>query len=285
MNAREAITKAIPKLRAAGIDEPATDARRLIAHAMDCPLDRLIVRLDDDLSPDQQDRFDRAIGARMARQPLAQIIGRRDFYGHTFMVTKDTLDPRPETEILVAEALSQPFYRMLDLGTGTGCILLSCLKGMKMAKGLGTDISGAALEVARRNASALSLAGRAQFMVSDWFSAVSGRYDLITSNPPYIAWHEMAGLSPEIREWEPQAALVAGDDGLDAYRIIARGAGSRLLPGGGRLLLEIGPDQADAVTALLAKQGLRKIRVLTDLDGRDRVIAALAPAGEGCGSA
>jgi release factor glutamine methyltransferase len=191
-------------------------------------------------------------------------------------VTPDTLDPRPETETLVAAALERPFWRMLDLGTGTGAILLACLKGMPVAQGLGTDVSEAALAVAQGNAAALGLDRRTHFRRADWFRGVTGRYDLIVSNPPYIAADEMSGLAPEVRDWEPHLALTPGGDGLDAYRAIARGAPARLIAGG-RLMVEIGPTQGRAVAALLAAQGMEAIRVLPDMDGRDRVVAAVMP--------
>jgi release factor glutamine methyltransferase len=225
------------------------------------------------------------VAARAARQPVAQITGRRLFWGLPFRVTPDTLDPRPETETLVAEALRRPFWRMLDLGTGTGAILLACLKGMPVAHGVGTDLSEAALQVARGNAAALGLTHRARFRRADWFSGISDRFDLIVSNPPYIAAGEMPGLAPEVRDWEPHMALTPGGDGLDAYRAIARGAPARLMAGG-RLLLEVGPTQAFAVSALLAAQGMTDIAILSDMDGRNRVVTAVMPGDtDACGAA
>jgi release factor glutamine methyltransferase len=216
---------------------------------------------------------------------VAQITGQRLFWGLPFRVTRDTLDPRPETETLVAEALARPFLKVLDLGTGTGCIVLSCLKGMPMARGVGVDASAPALEVARTNARDLGLADRVRFQQSDWFTGVSGAFDLIVSNPPYIAAEEMAGLAPDVRDWEPHQALTPGGDGLDAYRSIARGSGARLMPGG-RLLLEIGPTQGTAVSDLLRAAGLGSVRVLPDMDGRDRVVVAVKPGPEdSCGCA
>lgn len=285
MTAAEALRAAVARLRAAGVEDPAGDARRLLAHALDIAPDRVALILPDPLSPAATAAFDAAVAARAARQPVAQITGRRAFFGHDFRVSPDTLDPRPDTEILVAAALERPFVRMLDLGTGTGCILLSCLKAMPAATGTGTDLSEAALAVARANAADLGLAGRARFLLSDWFASVPGRFDLIVSNPPYIAESEMAGLAPEVRDWEPRSALTPGGDGLDAYRAIAAGAGLRLMPGG-RLLLEIGPTQGGAVSELLAAAGLDVVAIRHDLDGRDRVVEALRPAGEdGCGAA
>lgn len=281
----QALRAAIPRLREAGVEDAARDARALLAHAMALPEGRLTLHLQDDLTPAASALFAAHVAARLRRQPVSQIIGRREFWGLSFAVTTDVLDPRPETEVLVGLALSRPFARMLDLGTGSGAILLSCLAHMPMASGLGVDLSQAALDVAQRNAAALGLSLRAGFARSDWFSAVEGRYDLIASNPPYIALAEMAGLAPEVRDFEPHLALTPGGDGLEAYRAISRGAPSRLMPGG-RLLLEIGPAQGAAVRAMLETQGLLSVQVHPDLDGRDRVVSALAPMDDNaCGSA
>lgn len=276
MTADQALRQAIPRLAAAEVESPARDARLLLAHAMGLPVDRLTLHLTDALTMAQRQEFDRSIAARAARQPVAQILGRRLFWGLSFHVTRDTLDPRPETELLVATAVVQPFRRMLDLGTGTGCVLLSCLFDMQRAKGLGVDISRPALVVAAKNARDLGLSDRATFLGSDWFDGVAGSFDLIVSNPPYLAQDEIASLNPEVRDWEPRLALTPGEDGLAAYRTIAQGAGARLVPNG-RLLVEIGPTQGQAVARLFAQAGFADIRILPDLDGRDRVVAAVKP--------
>ena len=272
----EALRLAIPRLAAAGIEAPAGDARRLLAHALGLAPDRLTLHLSEPLPPEAAARFEAALAARAARQPVAQITGSRLFWGRSFRVTRDTLDPRPETECLVVAALEAPFARLLDLGTGTGCILLSLLAERPQALGLGTDLSPAALAVAEGNAAALGLGDRAAFRRSDWFGAVEGRFDLIVSNPPYIAAEEMAGLAPEVRDWEPHLALSPGGDGLAAYRAIAAGAGAHLAPGG-RLIVETGFAQGPAVAALFAAAGLENPRILPDLEGRDRIVAARAP--------
>ncbi len=280
MSAPQAATLALRDgtvaLKVAGIDSAAGDARVLLADAMGIPPDRLTLHLQDELGAEASAAFAAHIAARAAHQPVAQIIGKRLFWGRSFIVTPDTLDPRPETEVLVAEALTRPFVKMLDLGTGTGCILLSCLAGMPMAVGVGADISQPALDVAQRNADALGLARRAKFQQADWFGGITGRFDLIVSNPPYIALDEMAALSPDVRGHEPHLALTDGADGLNAYRAITAGAGARLLAGG-RILLEIGPTQGAAVSALLGAQGFDGIRILPDFDGRDRVVVAQKP--------
>lgn len=262
------LAEATARLAGAGLPDPAGDARRLVANALGIAPDRL--RWSDALPSDAQLRaVEAALSARIARQPVSQIVGWRDFWKHRFRVTRDTLDPRPETETLVAAALKLPWRSVLDLGTGTGAILLSLMAERPGSRGVATDLSEAALEVARSNAAALGI--EAEFIRSDWFADVEGRFDLIVSNPPYIAADEMAGLSPEVRDWEPRSALTDEGDGLAAYRAITAGASGQLVPGGW-LMVEIGPTQAAAVRALLAASGLGPVRVLPDLDGRDRVV-------------
>ncbi|MCC5988790.1 MAG: peptide chain release factor N(5)-glutamine methyltransferase [Pararhodobacter sp.] len=266
---------AITRLRAAGVPGPARDARLLLAHALGIAPDRLTLALAEPTPEEAGERFHALVERRAARQPVSQIIGARLFWGRRFKVTPDVLDPRPETEILIAEALAEPFARVLDLGTGSGAILLTLLAERPGARGLGVDISPAALEVARANAQALGVAARAELRLSDWFADVTGRFDLIAANPPYITRAEMAALAPETRDWEPHLALTPGGDGLAAYRAIAACCGAHLSPGG-RLLVEIGPDQADAVCALFTASGLAAPRVLRDMDNRPRLVAVRA---------
>ena len=273
MTGAEALSAAAVILAATGVANPRTDARILLAHAAGVPRDRLVLSGDQPLTEAFAQAYGRAIERRAARVPVSQITGRREFYGREFIVTPDVLDPRPDTETLIEVALSQPFERVLDLGSGSGCILLSLLAERTESAGVGTDISKNALEVAARNAESLTLGSRAAFLYSDWFTAVAGRFDLIVSNPPYIPEAEIEGLEPEVRDHEPRIALTPGGDGLGAYRAIASGIVAHLNPGG-RVLLEIGPSQAEAVTALLTKAGLRHISVHPDLDGRDRVVEA-----------
>lgn len=277
MTGTEALLRATVALRAAGIDDPARDARRLLAHVLDVPPSRLTLVLPDPVPPDAVVAFDALAVRRAAREPVSHLVGQRAFYGRSFRVTADVLDPRPETETLVATALERPFRHVLDLGTGSGCILLTLLSERPDATGLGTDLSAAALDIARRNATSLNTGDRAGFAQGAWYAAVpeGQRYDLIVSNPPYIALEEMPGLAPELA-YEPRMALTDESDGLDAYRAIARGAPGHLAPHG-RLIVEIGPTQASAVTALFAQSGLADLRVHSDLDGRDRVITGAMP--------
>lgn len=265
----QALAEAVRRLAAAGAPDAAGDALALLAFALGVPRHSVRGELSQSLPAPAQAAFAAAIEARALRQPVSQILGWREFWKHRFRVTQDTLDPRPETETLVAAALELPWDTLLDLGTGTGAILLSLLAERPHARGLGVDMSQAALEVAQDNARALGIA--ADFRRSDWFSAVEGRFGLILSNPPYIALDEMAALSPEVREWEPRLALTDGGDGLGAYRAIVAGAGVHLLPQGW-LAVEIGPTQGAAVAGLMAAAGFRRIALRPDLDGRDRVV-------------
>ena len=257
-------------LRAAGLAGAVRDADRILAAILEIEPGQLRVTDDRALSEDQAAAFRRGIAARALRQPVAQIVGFRDFWAHRFKVTRDTLDPRSETEALVEAALARPWRTVLDLGTGTGAIVISLMAARPGSTGTGTDISEAALVVARHNARRIGVGAR--FRQADWFSGVEGRFDLIVSNPPYIALSEMAGLDADVRDWEPRAALTDEGDGLGAYRRIAAGAPAHLAPGGA-VLVEIGSGQGQAVRALFEGQGAR-VRVLPDLDGRDRVILA-----------
>ena len=278
MTAAALLADAVAQLRAAGVATAPGDARRLLACALGLDPARLTLHLSDTLTDPQRDAFAAMVAARARFQPVAQIVGGRDFWGRRFIVTPDVLDPRPETETLVAAALERPFTRVLDLGTGSGAILLTLLAERAGATGQGVDLSPAALDVARANATALGLAARATFDHGDWFGPVAGQFDLIVSNPPYIAEREIADLSVDVRDWEPRMALVpAGDDGtgLAAYRHICARAPAFLAPKG-RLLLEIGPTQGAAVANLCAQAGLHHVEILPDMDGRDRVVRGTA---------
>jgi len=272
-DAAEALRQGAAALELAGIDGPAGDARRLLAHALGIGLAQLRARTSETVPPGALADYRRMIGRRAAREPVSQILGYRDFWKHRFRVTPEVLDPRPETETLVDLALGEPFARVLDLGTGSGCILVSLLLERPEARGVGTDISAAALLLAGENAKRLGVAGRLVLPLSDWFADIGGRYDLIVSNPPYIAAAEMNCLDPEVRDHEPRAALTDGADGLAAYRAIAAGATRHLSPGG-RLLVEIGHTQGSAVAGFFRESGLEDVAVHPDLDGRDLLVSA-----------
>lgn len=272
--AAQAMAAAAGRLRAAGVADPARDARVLLAHAARIEASRVTLIAPEALLEDVEDRYEQLIALRAVRVPVSHLLGEREFYGRRFKISRDVLDPRPETEILIEAALAEPFERVLDLGTGSGCILVTLLAENSGARGVGVDISETACLQASANAVLHRVQDRAQILQSDWFGAVNGPFDLIVSNPPYIALEEMAGLSEEVRYHEPEMALTDGGDGLGAYRKIAANAASHLAEKG-RLIVEIGPTQAAAVTAIFAAQGFDDLRVIPDLDGRDRVICAV----------
>jgi release factor glutamine methyltransferase len=260
-------------LRAAGIDSAPQDARHLVALATGLPVARLSIEAQAPVTQDQWQILGDVLPDRLARKPLSHILRRRAFWRHDFEVTPHVLDPRPETEILVERALAGPFSSVLDLGTGSGCILASLLDERPTARGVGVDLSDAALDVARRNARKIGVDDRATFVTSDWYTEIQGRYDLIVSNPPYIALDEMSGLAPELAH-EPRMALTDEQDGLSAYRTIIEGATGHLRPNG-RLMVEIGPTQAAAVMALFRAAGFFEVAIHGDLDGRDRVVGGV----------
>ncbi|MBW3244816.1 peptide chain release factor N(5)-glutamine methyltransferase [Epibacterium sp. DP7N7-1] len=274
--AAQAMVAATARLRAAGVDDPARDARVLLAHAARIEAARVTLIAPEELSHEVAERYDQLISLRAIRVPVSHLIGERDFYGRRFKVSAEVLDPRPETETLIESALSEPFERVLDLGVGSGCILVTLLAEQQGALGLGVDLSEAACLQASANAVLHRVEARADIRQSDWFSAVKGQFDLIVSNPPYIALNEMDDLSEEVREHEPQMALTDGADGLSAYRLICAGLG-RHLAQGGRVLVEIGPTQGAAVAEMMRAAGLAEVTVLPDLDGRDRVVLGRNP--------
>ncbi|MFB9148190.1 peptide chain release factor N(5)-glutamine methyltransferase [Roseovarius ramblicola] len=277
MSLRAALASAQRALAEAGIEGAAGDARALVAEAAGVARDRLTLHLGDAMAPGARARLDAMLARRLAREPVARILGRRAFWGRDFAVTPDVLDPRPETECLVAEALAGPApARLLDLGTGSGCLAVTLLAEVPGARGVATDISRAALAVASGNAARHGVAARLDLVEADWFDLVAGRFDLIVSNPPYIAEAEMAGLAPEVRGHDPRAALSDGADGLGAYRAIATGVRAHLAPGG-RVLVETGAGQGPQVARLFADAGLAEVRILPDMDGRDRVVTGRYP--------
>ncbi|MFY9210601.1 MAG: peptide chain release factor N(5)-glutamine methyltransferase [Aestuariivita sp.] len=271
--AAEAMVAATARLRAAGVSDPARDARVLLAHAARIEASRVTLIAPEDLEPEIEERYDQLISLRAVRVPVSHLLGERDFYGRRFKINREVLDPRPETETLIEAALAQPFTRLLDLGTGSGAILVTLLAENPEATGLGIDLSEAACLQAAANAVLHRVQSRAEILQSDWFGAVSGSFDLIVSNPPYIAAEEMPGLEEEVRHHEPEMALTDGGDGLSAYREIARSAPHHLAQGG-RLLVEIGPTQGAQVMEILARSGFTDLNCLQDLDRRDRVVVA-----------
>ncbi|MEM9392407.1 MAG: peptide chain release factor N(5)-glutamine methyltransferase [Pseudomonadota bacterium] len=253
--------------------EGARDVKLLLALAAQVPVDKLSQLGPMDLTLAVMDRFDGFLARRATGEPVSQIRGVRAFWRHDFEITSDVLDPRPETETLVEIGLEASFETVLDLGTGSGCILLSLLAERPGATGLGIDLSERALLVAMRNRKKLDLESRASFCASDWYSAVQGRFDLIVANPPYVDAAVYRTLSREVQNFEPRLALTPGEDGTRAYFDIVDGAADHLNPGG-RILVEIGYDQGAAVAGIFSRAGFRRVSVRQDLGGRDRVVSA-----------
>ncbi len=220
--------------------------------------------------------FDGIVTARLRRQPLSQIFGQAPFRDRMFRITPDVLSPRADTETLIDAGLTVRFRRLLDLGAGPGTVALTFLAECSEATAMASDVSQAALDVASQNAKSLGVADRVTFVQSDWLQKITGIFDLIVSNPPYVTAQAYADLAPEITQWEPRIALTPGGDGLSAYRVIARDAPAHLARDG-HLMVEIGHDQARAVAGIFQSAGLQDLRILPDMNGKDRVVTARKP--------
>jgi release factor glutamine methyltransferase len=264
-------------LAEAGFETAALDARLLVLSALDITATDLIADPDVSVTPEQAEKLSAYGRRRLAHEPVARIIGEREFWGLPFGLSPETLVPRPDTETLVETALGllpdrQAPLLLADFGTGSGCILTALLHELPRAKGLGIDRSFGALRTARRNAERNGVGARCLFALSDWGSALAGPFDLIVSNPPYIASPVIPGLDREVREHDPLLALDGGPDGLEAYRVILRESWPLLRPGG-LLLLEIGYDQAETLTMLSAGHALEVLTIAHDLSHQPRCVA------------
>lgn len=267
------LAAATARLKQAGADTPTLDARLLLQAAAGLTREELILGPDQPLKPAQLAAFEGFLARRERHEPVSRILGEREFYGRVFKVTSATLDPRPDTETIIDAALKlmSDDARILDLGTGTGAIAITLLAERPDAIGVATDLSPDALGVARENAKRLGVAGRLSLLQGSWFAPVSGAFDIILSNPPYIPLGDIAGLAPDVRNFDPALALSGGTDGLDPYRIIASGASAHLAAGG-HVLVEIGAGQADDVEAIFAAQGLAAAGRQHDLGGHIRCL-------------
>ena len=219
--------------------------------------------------------FQRLIKKRLKFQPISQIIGERYFWKNKFFINSDVLDPRPDTETLIEHTLSfGSFFNILDLGTGSGCIILSLLDEYNAAMGIGVDKSKKALNVAQKNAELLNLNDRVKFQLGNWCDGLDNKFDLIVSNPPYISEKEILGLSNDVINWEPRIALTPEGDGLGAYKNIINGVKNILIPNG-RLIFEIGHAQCNEVSNLLKSNNFKEINIVKDINNKDRVVSAL----------
>jgi release factor glutamine methyltransferase len=278
----EMLASVAARLAAAGIENGRLDARLLVGDATGLSVEAMIadpgVAVDD---PGVVARVERLTKRRLTREPMSQILGRREFWSLPFKVTPDVLTPRPDSETLVEAVLSivpdrSARLSLLDLGVGSGCLLLSLLHALPNARGVGIDRSERALAVARENAEALGLSGRAEMRAGNWGAELADQYDIVVSNPPYIPSDDIETLEPEVSEHEPWLALDGGRDGLDAYRTLA-GELPFLVREGGWTALEVGQGQAPVVARLVRAAGFRIERVAADLGGIERVILARRP--------
>ena len=271
MTAKDTLRRAVLTLQAAKIETASIDARLLLQEALGVSREGLLMAMEKSMTAAQAQKFDAMIARRLAREPVSKILEKREFYSLKLKVTRDTLDPRPDSETLVECVLAalperEKPYRMLDLGTGTGCLSLALLKALPRASVVAVDCSDAALAVAAENALQLGLAGRAAFCQSNWFESVSGVFDVIVSNPPYIPSREVDQLAADVVNYDPRLALDGGADGLDAYRILLAGAGTRLAAGG-VLAMEIGAGQHAQVALMGEKAGFGEPQMFKDLAG------------------
>jgi release factor glutamine methyltransferase len=271
-----ALADATGRIAAAGVDTARLDARLLLAAATGRTVEQIVARPDTALSLRDADVFAALVERRARREPVAQLLGHREFWSLDFRTTRDTLTPRPDSETVVEAALALfpdrgAALRILDLGTGTGCLLAALLSEYPAATGVGTDISPAAAAVAASNLAAHRLGARAVVAVDRWDDSVDGVFDLIVSNPPYIATAELARLEPEVSMFEPRTALDGGADGLDGYRDLAPRL-ARRLGRAGFAILEVGAGQADDVAAICAAAALTVHGRACDLAGRDRCV-------------
>lgn len=268
-------------LSSAGIDGAAREARLILQHVSAIPVAAQIAFSERKVAAEAVALFDQAVARRRQREPLSHILGFREFWSLSFRVTRDTLDPRPDSETLIEAVLEElkqsgadwrtRNWRLVDFGTGTGCLLLALLSELPQAQGLGIDLNPAAVVVARENAKRLGLADRALFQEGNWDQGLTESFDVVLSNPPYIPSADIAGLQPEVARYEPHLALDGGADGLVAYRCLADVLSRRMKPGG-LAALEVGAGQAGDVVALMQQAGLRHVRDMQDLQGHERVV-------------
>ena len=277
MEARLILNRLANRLAENHIENPRLDANLILQMAAGLD-ERILMHHEIALSQSQQDELERLMAKRMAGCPVSRLKGEREFYSLSFAINEDTLDPRPDSEILVEAAIAycQNQERQLaiaDFGTGSGCLLLSVLYHCDVATGLGLDISDSAIKMAQENAKSLGLSARADFITSDWDSGLDdkARFDVILSNPPYIAESDRQSLAIEVASFDPKRALFAGDDGLDAYRILMPIIYDRL-QNGGVSFVEIGQNQEDDVIDLARIAGLELDRLYQDLSGIHRCL-------------
>lgn len=274
--AREALRFAVLRLQQERIESASLDGRILLEHVLGVSREQLLFSLDLAMTSAQYARLEILVEKRAQRQPIAQLIGKREFWGMNFVVSENTLDPRPDSETLIEYALERvsnraDALRVLDLGTGTGCLLLSLLSELPAAKGVGVDYCDRALLVAKENAMALGLAARTQFMRGDWCDGLEGEFDIILANPPYIPTNVIPMLENEVSKFEPMLALDGGEDGFSCYRKIIKDL-SLVMAKNGFVVFELGMGQRHGLEEIAATHGLETVGIRQDLSGITRCI-------------
>ena len=275
MTVQELLTASQAKLRECGISDPVRDARLLLADCLELRTQNLNLLDNSCISEIKISKFWRMINERCKRKPVSKILGYRSFWGRDFEINENVLDPRGDTETLIELILDCNFENMLELGTGSGAIAITVLAERPEVTCVATDISQYALDTARTNSKRHGVQSRLKLLYSNWFDKISGSFDIIVSNPPYISSKEYAQLSAEVLKYDPKISLTLGGDGLEAYREILSQALEKLSKNG-HIFLEIGYTQANAVGHLFKEAGFQQIKVHKDLGSRDRVISAKA---------
>jgi release factor glutamine methyltransferase len=272
----ETLTEGIRVLAAAGIDEPRREARLLLSTVLGVDAAAILGNPDRDVPAAERARFAALVARRAAHEPISRLLGHREFWSLDFALSPETLVPRPDSETVIEAVLAQigergATLRLLDLGTGSGCLLLALLSELPAATGIGVDIAPEAALTARRNAVSLGLASRAGFLAGAWSAAIAGKFDVIVANPPYIESGAIAGLAPEVAFHDPRRALDGGPDGLESYRVLVPET-ARLLRKGGLAAFELGAGQAQPVAALMRYAGLVTSEIRRDLAGSERCL-------------
>ena len=261
------------KLSHSGIESAARDARVLTAYALEVPISDLSLKINDKVSSNIISKLEKLILRRINREPISKILGRREFWGRTFCINKNVLDPRGDTETLIDYVIEKPVKKVLELGTGSGVIAVTLACAWKEVQVTAVDISEDALLLAQINAEKFNVENKIQFLKSDWFENVEGIFDLIISNPPYIGWVEQDKISAEVKKYDPEIALFAGYDGFDAYKKIIPSL-SKFLNKDGLVVLEIGASQSSQVKDIMSSSGFFDVEIVKDLSGKDRAVAA-----------
>ena len=273
MKLKEVLADTAIKLSRSGIEGAARDARILTAYALGTPISELSLKVDELVSDQIISELEKLILRRINREPVSKILGRREFWGRSFSISENVLDPRADTETLIDFVIEKPVKSVLELGTGSGAIAITLACEWKEVQVTAIDISEDALSLAKLNAENFNVQNKIHFLKSDWFETVRGSFDLIISNPPYIGLVEQDEIAAEVIKYDPEIALFAGRDGLEAYKRIIPNLAKFLNPDG-LVVLETGASQSNQVKNMMNAVGLIDAKIVKDLSGKDRLVAA-----------